>query len=43
MYGITVKQWDRFAHTPWGVLAHSTHVRGSVAYEHVGSSARASR
>lgn len=22
------KQWDRFKHYPWGVLAHSTHVRG---------------
>ena len=21
-------QWDRFKHFPWGVLAHSTHVRG---------------
>jgi nickel-dependent lactate racemase len=21
-------QWDRFKHIPWGVLAHSTHVRG---------------
>jgi len=23
------KQWSRFKHYPWGVLAHSTHVRGS--------------
>jgi len=23
-----LKQWDRFKHIPWGVLAHSTHVRG---------------
>lgn len=23
-----LKQWDRFQHHPWGVLAHSTHVRG---------------
>lgn len=23
-----LKQWDRFQHYPWGVLAHSTHVRG---------------
>jgi lactate racemase len=23
-----LKQWDRFKHYPWGVLAHSTHVRG---------------
>lgn len=22
-------QWDRFKHYPWGVLAHSSHVRGS--------------
>ncbi|MDA0935002.1 MAG: hypothetical protein O3C51_16255, partial [Planctomycetota bacterium] len=21
-------QWERFRHEPWGVLAHSTHVRG---------------
>jgi nickel-dependent lactate racemase len=23
-----LKQWDAFKHYPWGVLAHSTHVRG---------------
>ena len=23
-----LKQWDRFKHIPWGVLGHSTHVRG---------------
>lgn len=23
-----LKQWDKFKHIPWGVLAHSTHVRG---------------
>lgn len=23
-----LKQWDKFRHYPWGVLAHSTHVRG---------------
>ena len=23
-----LKQWERFKHVPWGVLAHSTHVRG---------------
>ncbi len=23
-----LKQWDQFKHVPWGVLAHSTHVRG---------------
>jgi nickel-dependent lactate racemase len=27
------KQWDRFRDKPWGVLAHSTHVRGSGTYE----------
>lgn len=28
------KQWDKFKHHPWGVLAHSTHVRGSGTFEH---------
>lgn len=28
-----VKQWDRFKGYPWGVLAHSTHVRGIGTYE----------
>lgn len=28
-----VKQWDRFAHIPWAILAHSTHVRGTGTYE----------
>lgn len=28
-----IKQWDRFAHIPRGVLAHSTHVRGSGTFE----------
>ena len=23
-----LKQWDKFQHHPWGVIAHSTHVRG---------------
>jgi nickel-dependent lactate racemase len=23
-----LQQWDKFKHYPWGVLAHSTHVRG---------------
>ena len=23
-----LKQWDKFKHYPWGMLAHSTHVRG---------------
>jgi lactate racemase len=28
-----VKQWNRFKHYPWGVLAHSTHVYGLGRYE----------
>jgi len=28
-----LKQWDRFKHIPWGVLAHSTHVRGVGTFE----------
>ena len=28
-----LKQWDRFKDEPWGVLAHSTHVRGIGTYE----------
>lgn len=28
-----LKQWDRFKDVPWGVLAHSTHVRGIGAFE----------
>jgi len=27
------KQWDRFSSFPWGVLAHSTHVRGVGEYD----------
>ncbi len=27
------KQWDKFKHYPWGVLAHSTHVKGVGTYE----------
>lgn len=27
-----LKQWDRFKHYPWGVLAHSTHLRGMGQY-----------
>jgi nickel-dependent lactate racemase len=27
------KQWDKFQHLPWGVLAHSTHVRGGGTFE----------
>jgi nickel-dependent lactate racemase len=26
-------QWDRFKHYPWGVVAHSTHVRGIGAWK----------
>ena len=28
-----VKQWDRFKDEPWGVLAHSTHLRGIGTYD----------
>jgi nickel-dependent lactate racemase len=28
-----VKQWPRFEHYPWGVLAHSTHLRGIGEYD----------
>jgi nickel-dependent lactate racemase len=28
-----VKQWDRFKDYPWGVLAHSTHLRGIGTFE----------
>jgi nickel-dependent lactate racemase len=28
-----VKQWDRFRHHPWGVLAHSAHVHGLGSFE----------
>ncbi len=28
-----LKQWDRFKHLSWGVIAHSTHVRGIGVYE----------
>ena len=27
------RQWEKFRDYPWGVLAHSTHVRGSGTYE----------
>lgn len=30
-----VKQWDRFSGLPWGVLAHSTHLRGLGSYDPV--------
>lgn len=28
-----LKQWDRFKDYPWGILAHSTHVKGIGTYE----------
>ncbi len=28
-----IKQWDRFKGYPWGILAHSTHVRGIGSYD----------
>ncbi|MEU4235986.1 lactate racemase domain-containing protein [Actinoplanes sp. NPDC026619] len=28
-----VKQWDTFSHVHWGVLAHSTHLRGAGTYD----------
>jgi nickel-dependent lactate racemase len=28
-----LKQWDRFKQYPWGVLAHSTHLRGIGTFE----------
>jgi lactate racemase len=28
-----LKQWDRFQHHPWGVLAHSAHVHGLGRFE----------
>lgn len=28
-----LKQWERFKHYPWGVLAHSTHLRGIGTFE----------
>ena len=28
-----VKQWGRFKHHPWGVVAHSTHVKGIGRFE----------
>jgi nickel-dependent lactate racemase len=30
-----VKQWDAFKHVHWGVLAHSTHLRGAGTYDPV--------
>jgi nickel-dependent lactate racemase len=28
-----LKQWDKFKNKPWGVLAHSTHVKGQGSYD----------
>jgi lactate racemase len=28
-----LKQWEKYKTVPWGVLAHSTHVRGIGTYE----------
>ncbi len=28
-----VKQWDKFKHYPWGVVAHSTHVKGVGSFD----------
>jgi nickel-dependent lactate racemase len=28
-----LNQWERFKHVPWGVIAHSTHVRGIGTFE----------
>jgi nickel-dependent lactate racemase len=36
-----LKQWDRFRHHPWGVLAHSAHVHGLGSYEDGVEKARA--
>jgi nickel-dependent lactate racemase len=30
-----VKQWERYEHVHWGVLAHSTHLRGAGTYDEV--------
>jgi len=27
------KQWDRYKHHPWGVIAHSTHLKGIGSYD----------
>ena len=28
-----LQQWEKFRHVPWGILAHSTHVKGIGTYE----------
>jgi lactate racemase len=35
-----VKQWERFKDVPWGVLAHSTHLRGMGEYDQRGERPR---
>jgi nickel-dependent lactate racemase len=30
-----VEQWDRFRHLHWGVLAHSTHLRGAGTFDEI--------
>jgi nickel-dependent lactate racemase len=35
-----VKQWERFKEMPWGVLAHSTHLRGMGEYDERGERPR---
>jgi lactate racemase len=35
-----VKQWERFKDVPWGVLAHSTHLRGIGKYDERGERPR---
>jgi lactate racemase len=36
-----LKQWDKYRHYPWGILAHSTHVHGLGTFEHGVEKARA--
>ncbi|HWQ91739.1 MAG TPA: hypothetical protein VN673_08710, partial [Clostridia bacterium] len=36
-----LKQWDQFKDVPWGVLAHSTHVRGIGAFSNSTEQCRA--
>ena len=31
-----LRQWDRYKDYPWGVLAHSTHLRGAGTYDEQG-------
>lgn len=36
-----LKQWDKYKHYPWGVLAHSTHVFGQGTFDGIKEIARA--